>query len=397
MKKYRHKKIKVLQVAAISSTIRAFLFGLIKRLQEEGYEVHGVCTEIQEDLKRSVDEVCTLHFMNIDRKISPFSNLKTIYNLYRYIKKEQFDIVHVHTPLAALLGRIAARLAGVPIIIYTVHGFYFHEHMNPLIRRIFIAIERYAGKITTFFFTVSNEDHITAVAEKICSADSVVTIYNGVDVRRFDPAGIDQRAVEKLRNELGIAGDKRVVGFVGRLVKEKGLIEIIEAAKILSEKGYEVLFLIVGDVTKTEREKGSKEHMVSLVKQYGLDRTFIFSGNRSDIPELLSLMDVFVLPSYREGLPVTVIEAMAMGQPVVATDIRGIREEVVDKETGFLIPLRDATSLAMKIGAVLDNNSLRKSMGERGRQRAVALFDEQKTVEKQMTIYESLINTYLPT
>jgi glycosyltransferase involved in cell wall biosynthesis len=286
----------------------------------------------------------------------------------------------VHTPVAALIGRVAARIAGIPLVVYTAHGFYFHDQMPRWKRSLFIALERFGGMFTDLLFSQSAEDAAEAVKEGIAPRDRVLAIGNGVDVSRFDPASV--RAASATRDELGIPADAFVVGLIGRQVREKGIAEFLTAASSLSQRFPQLYFLIVGERLTSDHAGGVEEEFVRARTVLG--ERLVAPGLRSDIPQMLSAMDLFCLPSWREGMPRTIIEAMMMGKPVLATDIRGAREEVVPEETGVLVPVRAPDKLAAAIERFVRNPAWGVKLGQAGRQRALVLYDEQKVVALQL-------------
>jgi len=193
-------------------------------------------------------------------------------------------------------------------------------------------------------FTQSQEDAKTAIRERIVPADSVVWIGNGVDPRLFAlPPD------ESLRVKLGLPPASKVIGFIGRLVGEKGVVELFEAMAQVAMKFPEARLLIVGDTLESDRDTQTIVRLNRIITSGCLDDVVTFTGFSEDPPELLAIMDVFVLPSHREGMPRTILEAMAAGKPVVATNIRGCREEVVDEVTGLLVPVCDSDALAEAI------------------------------------------------
>ena len=381
-----NRRIKVLQLAAVDVTVKFLLLPLIDRLIEEDYEVHAACSpgpHLQELEGRGY----SVHSIPIVRGISPFSNLSSVWRLYRLIRCERFDVVHAHTPVAAALGRVAAKLARVPVVIYTAHGFYFHEMMAPWKRRLIIWVEKVLGRCCTdMLFTQSSEDQETAIRAGIANEGKIIWIGNGVDVSAFrvecDPA---------VRAGLGLSPNDKVVGFVGRLVREKGVEELLKAMGQVIKEIPEAKLLVVGDTLASDRDRRTTERLQELIQRNNLEATIKFTGFREDIPELLAIMDLFVLPSHREGMPRSILEAMATGKPVVATNIRGCREEVVHGETGYLVPVNDPDKLAEAIIGILSDRVLAERMGEAGRQRAVDFFDEGQVLEKQLSVYRTLI------
>ena len=340
-------------------------------------------------LRRLAGDGIRIYPVHISRSFAPITNLLAVFRLYRLLRSWKFDIVHVHTPVASLVGRLAARLAGVPLILYTAHGFYFHEHMNPRVRSLHIRIERLFGRCTDFLFTQSAEDAATAIAERIMPAAKVESIGNGVVISDF--ANVAKSAVQGWRERLELPRNCVVIGTVGRLVLEKGFREFFEAASHVASTQPSVVFLVVGGVAEGDRDPFSTTVGEMLASDQNLVNKVRFAGFADDVPPLIQLMDIFVLASYREGMPRSIIEAMATGKPIVATDIRGSREEVIDGVTGFLVPVRDAPALANRIEALVKDPKLRRELGLAGRLRAESLFDETKVNERLIGRIDKLL------
>lgn len=386
-------KLKVLQVCAVDFTVKNFLLPLIKFLELQGFEVTTVCTsgEFFQELRQ---QGINLHGITIARSSNLWRHIISGKKLFSFIRQHRFQIVHTHTPIASLIGRITARLAGVPIILYTAHGFYFHERMSPLKRQFHIWLEKFAALFCDFIFTQSEEDRQEAIKLKICKEDKIAWIGNGIDLHKFNPANIKQEDKENLLKELGLEQARYIVGIIGRLVREKGFMEFFTAASLVLKRHPETYFLVIGDALVSDYD-ASKAEIYQHIEQLGIKEHVRFTGFRSDIPQLLSLMDVYTLPSYREGMPRSIIEAMAMAKPVVATNIRGCREEILDGETGFLVPVGDAKALADAILRLVENPELAAEMGKRGQERALKLYDEQQVLQRQLEVYKKLIQQKL--
>lgn len=377
--------MKVCQLCAVDFTLKHFLLPLIDGMRNEGWDVVAVCSD-----GPSVASLRSCGYrietVPIARSLSPLAALRALVSLTALFHRERFDVLHVHTPVAALVGRIAARLVGIPLVIYTAHGFYFHDEMPWWKRALFVALERFGGRFTDFLLTQSEEDARAAVTERIAPPNHVMAIGNGVDVARFNPANVpDQMA---LKQALGIAADGYVVGMVGRLVHEKGVAEFLEAARRLASRYPQAWFVLVGERLLSDHA-GDVEADIRLARAALGDR-LVLTGLRHDIPELMATMDLFCLPSWREGMPRTIIEAMMMGRPVVATDIRGAREEIVPEQTGLLVPTRAPQELAAAISRFIDDPEWGRSLGWAGRVRALLLYDEQHIVRLQLDRIHSL-------
>ena len=371
--------MRVCQLCAVDFTLKHFLVALIDAMQAQGWQLTSVCSDgsFVAPLRVAGYRIETVP---IARGLNPARHVVSLARLIRLFRRERFDILHAHTPIAALLGRIAARIAGVPMVVYTAHGFYFHEDMRPLPKAIFVTLERIGGRLTDLLFTQSAEDAASAVERGFVPAADVVGIGNGVDPALFKPG--DPAARGQMRAALGIPATAVVIGMIGRMVTEKGYREFFAVAIELAARRPEAVFVAIGD-------RLPSDHAGSIVAELeqaraALGPRLILTGLRSDIAQLLSAMDIFTLPSYREGMPRTIIEAMMMALPVVATNIRGSREEVVDGATGLLVPVRDAGALATALLALTDDPAMRRRMGAAGRARALAVFDESKVVAHQI-------------
>ncbi|HEX4328481.1 MAG TPA: glycosyltransferase family 4 protein [Burkholderiales bacterium] len=379
--------LKVCQLCAVDFTLKYLLLPLIDGMRGAGWQVTAVCGDEGEveGLRARGYVIATVA---ISRGFNPFRHAWSLLRLIALLRREKFDVVHAHTPVAALLGRIAARVAGVPLIVYTAHGFYFHEQMKPLPKAIFTFLEWLGGRCTDLLFTQSEEDAQTAVARGFLPAERVQAIGNGVDVARFNPQSARPRV--EMRAELGIPQEAVVVGMIGRMVAEKGYGEFFAAAAGVARQSPQAYFLVIGGHLASERDSGIGAQLERA--QAALGPRLILTGMRNDVPDLCAAMDVFTLPSYREGMPRSIIEAMHMGLPVVATDIRGSREEVVREQTGLLVPTRDAAALEQAFMRLIADPGLRSRMGAAGRARALELYDEVKVVARQI----AAIRAHLP-
>ncbi|MGO1369363.1 glycosyltransferase family 4 protein [Senegalia sp. (in: firmicutes)] len=378
---------KIIQLCAIDDAMNRLLKELNKEIIKDEYDLICVCSygENTDNLRQ---EGFNIQNININRKIKPIANMKSIYNLYKFFKKEKPDIVHVHTPIASVLGRIAAKLAGVPNIIYTAHGFYFHENMPYIKYKSILTIEKIIAKCCTdYIFTQSEEDNLTAKENNFLNADRIINISNGVDVHgKFNPQNISLKQKQDLYEELNIYQDDFVITFIGRLVKEKGILDLLEAFKTIEDP--KMKLLIIGAVNQDSRDLGTSNK----IKNYLNDKRIKLLGKRDDVANVLSITDIFCLPSYREGMPRSIIEAMAMECAIISTNIRGPREEVIDGETGFLIPISSNEILSQKILMLAKDKELLNKMKKKSRNRAINLYDEKKVIETQLNLFNHLVS-----
>ena len=378
---------KILQICAVDSSVDALLMPLIVSLMEKGYIVHNACTDSGK-FEKLREQGLYMIDVPIERKISLVSNIKSILKLHALMKKEKYDIVHVHTPIAAVLGRVAAKLAGIKHIVYTAHGFYFHEGMSKIQYQLFYGMEKFLAKyFTDWILLQSKEDYELCIEKNFKSKERIVHISNGVDIfTKFNPKLVSSDVNEQLKKELGIGHDEMVICFIGRLVREKGIFELLESFNLLKTNHPNLKLLIIGETSTGERDQ-STHH---LLKELFNNPDIITVGFRTDIPQLLSISDIFVLPSYREGLPRSIIEAMAMKKPIIATNIRGCREEVVHGENGFLVEKQNALQLYKKLTLLIDQEELRKQFGKNSRKIVEIKFNEEIVIQKQYELFNRL-------
>ncbi len=385
------KPVRVLQLTVIDLSVAKLLLPLIRGLQQAGFEVEAACADgvYAREMRASG---LVVHPLSFTRRGLTWRHLVVFGQLLRLLRRGRFDVLHTHTTLASVIGRLAGRLTGIPVIVHTAHGFRFHEHRHPITNAALIRLETVMGRyFTDHLFTVSGEDEQTAIRRRIVPADRVERINSvGVDAGRFDPA----LPAAASRASFGLGPADRVVGFVGRLVREKGVVELIAAMRAVVDAVPSARLLVVGDTLASDRDRGASAAVRDEVDRLGLRDHVIFAGFRDDVASMYRLMDVFVLPSWREGMPVTVIEAMASALPAVVTDIRGCREEVVDGVTGYVVPRRNAAALGQAILRLVSNADLARRMGEAGRRRAIELFDESKVVAQQVDAYRRLIDEH---
>lgn len=385
------RKVKICHVVSVDMTLKFLLFPLLKFLQSGGYDVCAVCSPGKwiNDLRNKGIKIKEI---NITRKLlTPFSDLVALIKLINYFKKEKFDIVHTHTPKAGLLGRIAAKTAGVPIIIHTNHGFYFQDDSSLIKKRFFIFLEKIGAKFSNVIFSINKEDIETAVREKICAREKIIYSGDGISTEIFNPANFSGEFIGDERKKIGVENDNRIIGFVGRLVKEKGILDLLEAFNIVKKQFPKIVLLIVGPAEPEKNDSINREMFNNSEIKDGV----IFLGEKTNIERIYPLTDIFVLPSHREGLGLVLLEASAMEKPVIATDIRGCREAVDNGRTGILVPAKNPEKLAEAIGYFLSNPQKANDMGKNGRIRVVKEFDEKLIFDRIKECYQKLIKEKL--
>lgn len=382
--------IKIAHIATVDRSLHRLLLNQMCSIQEAGYEVVGISSP--GDRVPILEKAGIRHIpVTMSRAISPLADLVALYKLYRIMRRERFTIVHTHTPKPGLLGQLAARLAGVPVVVNTLHGFYFHDHMPARQRQFLIAMEKIAALCSDVILSQNEEDIRTAIREKICPPERIKHLGNGIDLRRFDPARITDGERRAKRAELGLPEGAPVIGFVGRLAgKRKGVFDLLAAGQRVVQRLPEARLLIVGSADEGKADAVDP----SIAAQYGIAQACLFCGQRpnEELPVLLSLMDVLVLPSLFEGIPRVVMEASAMGLPCVVTNVKGNREAVEQGRSGLLVPLGDVAALSQAILDVLTDPETARRLGAGGRQVALERFDERLVFDRVKAEYQRLLD-----
>ncbi len=308
-----------------------------------------------------------------------FADLRAARELWRILKTHEIDILHTHNPKPGIYGRIVGRLAGVPIVVNTVHGLYATEDDSFLKRAVVYVLEAVAARFSDAELAQNIEDVELMERLRITVPKKMELLGNGVDLTRFDRSRVGEEPRRRLRAEWGVDDHTIVVGIVGRLVAEKGYPELFEAMEGLGD-GYRLVVAGPDDPSKSDALPRQIVHQAEAagVRLLGL---------RDDVDDLYSAFDVFVLPSHREGFPRAAMEAAAMGLPVVATDIRGCRQVVDEGHNGHLVPVRDPQALSSALRRLGDDQEWRLQAGKASREKARREFDEDRVVAIVMDTY----------
>jgi len=319
------------------------------------------------------------------RAMTPLADARALWQLCRLLRGVAPDLVQAGTPKGGFLGTVAAFLTGVPVRIYHMHGIRGMTAQGWR-RRVLMATERVACRLSTQVLCVSASTRQTAIEERLCSPAKIVVLgagsCNGVEaLRRFDPARHDVGARAALRAQLGISPQAPVVGFVGRVVREKGIVELTEAWAALVRQFPDARLLIVGPLEEGDPVPGA------VVARLRADPQVTFIDAVPDPAPYYAIMDVLALPTYREGLPNVPLEAAAMQVPVVATRVPGCVDAVVDGETGTLVPAGQVAPLAEAIAAYLRDPALRARHGAAGRARVLRDFVPEDLWRRLLALY----------
>ncbi len=322
---------------------------------------------------------------HLSRSMSPTSDARALVELWQAFRRLRPAIVHTHNPKSGVLGRIAARAAGVPVVVNTVHGLYATPE-DPFARRALVyAAERLAAAFSHAEL-VQNPEDVPVLRRLRVPAERLTLLGNGVDLARFGRHGDVEAARREVRQEWGVADGDVVVGTVGRLVLEKGYRELFGAWEVVRRAHPNARLVVIGP-TEPHKADELPAAEVERARAMGVH----FDGHRDDVERRYHGMDVFVLASHREGFPRAAMEAAASGLPIVATDIRGCRQVVEPGVTGLLVPVRTVEPLAAALTRLVDDAVLRRSMGEAAVRKAAAEFDDRRVVATTLAVYEGLL------
>jgi len=312
-------------------------------------------------------------------------DLILVLNLFFLFKKNEYDIVHTHMTKAGILGRIAARIARIPVLIHGIHGNSLELSDNKLIHIIKIFLENKIGKFTDAYISVSEKVSEKYLEYKVGETEKYFTVKSGIKLDQFLKVKKEINIEEK-RIRLGIKRGDFVIGNAGRLEESKGHKFLFQATKkiIQLRKNQSIKLLLIG-------EGKYKEKLIEIVKELGIGKNVIFTGYKKNIAELMALMDVFVLTSLREGLPKVLVEAAATGIPSAAFDVDGVSEIIKDGYNGFLVQPKNIEDLTDKIIQYIDDKELMISHGRKGKEFVVDKWSIEEMIQKTEKIYDDLV------
>ncbi len=374
-------------VIAVNSAIAVgFLQGQLQFFHDRGFDVTVLCPKRRKnEWEVGRPEGFPIIEVPLEREIAPLQDLVSLWHLWRIMRALRPMVTNVGTPKAGLLGGFAAWLNRVPCRIYTLHGLRF-ETTKGLKRRILVYADRLACRFAHRVICVSQSVREKAIASRLARRDRTVVLgfgsCNGVDASRFAATPEIMRRAEALRRQLGIPRQAPVVVFVGRLTRDKGIPELIEAFSRVSVRSPELRLLLVGcledgDPLPADTRRSLETHS-----------RVILAGAVQDAAPYYAIADALVLPSHREGLPTVVLEAQAAGKPVIAASATGIVDVVLDGETGLLFPVGDVQALADAIARIIDDKGLATRLGLAGQEQVKRKF-------RQEQIWQALHREYL--
>lgn len=318
------------------------------------------------------------------RSTNPVQDLRALRQLLVLLRELRPDILHTHNPKPGVLGRLAGRLVRVPLIVNTQHGLYAQPSDRWQRRWPVYAVERFASAFGDVELVQNVEDVDTLVDTLKVPRRKVRLLGNGVDLVRFDRDRLLAQTRAEVRASWGVRPDEVVCCVVGRLVMEKGIVEILEAAHLLSSNGVPAAVVVIGP-TDPDKSDAIDPELFDRAASDGV----LMLGTRTDMTECYAASDVFVTASWREGFPRAAMEAAAMGLPIIASDIRGNRQAVLPGRTGLLVPVRDPAALAAAMSSLVADARTRAEFGAAARQLAAEEFDQQRVIERTLAAYDT--------
>ena len=342
-----------------------FVAGQAAYMRTKGFESHAVSSPGPFLTQFATEESATVHAVSMARRITPLRDLAALFRLWRLFRTLRPHIVHAHTPKGGLLGMLAARLAGVPVPIYHMHGLPFITATG-LKRRILMATETVSCRMASQVLCVSRSVRSMAVDLQLSPPEKIQVLLqgscNGIDAQtKFNPDRLNHSVRDDTRHRYGIPPDATVIGFVGRLARAKGLVELGAAWSILREEHPDLHLLLIGP------DEPGDLPPPALLEQLRADPRVRFAGENWDTPPLYRAMDILVLPTHREGFPIVLLEASAMALPIVATRVTGCLDAVQDGITGILVPAYDPEALAGGLHRYVRDPALRQRHGTAAR------------------------------
>jgi glycosyltransferase involved in cell wall biosynthesis len=373
---------KLVHVTTTDISIDWLLSPQLSAFIDEGYDVTAVSAPGPH--VEAIEQAGIRHvpLRSFTRAMDPLADLRAARELSTVLQRIEPHILHTHNPKPGLIGRLLGHRRGVPIVVNTVHGLYAQPTDRFRKKAAVYGTEALAMRFSDMELVQNIEDVFT-LRQLGAPRRKLVHLGNGIDLNRFSPSTANRARGLRLRRSLGIANDTIVVGTVSRLVWEKGYAELFDAIDDLQRAGYSNVAVIVAGPMEPGKAGAVDEDTLERMRAKGVH----FLGQRDDVETVYAALDIFVLPSHREGVPRAAMEASAMGLPVIATDIRGCRQVVEDGTTGLLVPAKRSRPLARAIVQLANASGTRSAMSEAGIRRAKRLFDQNRVIDLTLGVY----------
>ena len=383
---------KLIRITTVSGSLEKLLQGQLKFMSQY-FDVVGIASSGEALHNVNQNEGIRVIPVEMTRQITPIKDIKSVWKLYRIFKKEKPEIVHTHTPKAGTVGMIAAKLAGVPQRLHTIAGLPLLEATG-FKRRLLNAVERLTYACATMIYPNSFVLKQIIINNKFCSIDKLKVIANGssngINTSHFDPSLISLAQIDELRISLNIKKEDFVFLFVGRMVKDKGINELVSAFKIINNKYQNIKLLLVG-IFERELDPLFNEAEMEIKNNPNI----IEAGYQIDVRPYFAISDVLAFPSYREGFPNVVMQAGAMGLPSIVTDINGCNEIIENGKNGVIIPPKDKLALIGKLEEILIDDNLRNKLKDNARKMITSRYEQSQVWYALLEEYKSIENQHV--
>lgn len=349
------------------------------------YESHIVAGE-GSDVSAFGDEIrdVTTVMPALVRDPHPAKDVVALFQLVRHIKREKYDLVHTHTAKAGFIGRLAAKLAGVPHVVHTLHGVTFHDHVHPIARAVYIGLERFAARWCDVLISVGEDVKSKYLAEAIGEKDQYITIPSGMQTEPFSEAREKpETSRDPVRAELGLTDDDLVVGMVSRLEPRKGYRFLFRALSRLTPDFPHLKAVVVG-------EGDERADLEQMTRDLGIEDRVIFAGYRADIARMIATFDIATLTSLWEGLPRVLVQYSLLERPIITFECEGAREVIDDGVNGFVVPSKDVDTLTDRLRRLIPDAALRAEFGRLSREKVEGRWDVDRMVERITAVYEDV-------
>ena len=384
--------IRIVLMCTIPVTASSFCLPLARELRKKGHEVI-FCFADGAEAEAISSEGFQVEIISIRRKPLSFSNLVAVMKLAVFLKRNDVKVIETTTPVASIVGRLSAVLAGVPARINTVRGM-FPRKTHQWQSLLFDWTEKILHRLSSYTITINEGDKQELLTKGFAKQGRIATIGCGgvgLDLKEFDPSRHDRISLKETRETFGIKENDFVVTFIGRLTEEKGIIDYVEIISELLVANNDIKGLVVGDALEDEHEAVSRVKLGLVLHEKGINKKVTLTGHRDDVPALMAISDVVVLPSKREGFGMVLAEAAAMEKPVVAYRCRGVAEVVIHGKTGFIVEPGDIKCFTEAIQWLHNNRKNATGIGKAARTEAETRFGQKEVLKQYIEIYEEVI------
>ncbi|WP_037321037.1 glycosyltransferase family 4 protein [Salegentibacter sp. Hel_I_6] len=383
---------KLIRITTIPLSLEKLLEGQLTYMNQH-YQVTAIAAEKERLEKYGENNKVNTFWVEMTRAITPVQDLKAVWKLYNFFKREKPEIVHTHTPKAGIVGMLAAKMAGVPIRLHTVAGLPLMETTGNK-RKILDQVEKFTYKLATKVYPNSRGLRDIILKEGFAKEDKLKVLgkgsSNGIDTKYFDPFQFDETQKKNKRQSLGIPEEDFIFIFIGRLVSEKGINELVDAFKKLKEQHQNISLLLVGPFEK--ELDPLKEETFKEIQQ---NEKILITGYQEDVRPYFAISDALAFPSYREGFPNVVMQAGAMNLPAIVSDINGCNEIIVEGVNGVIIPVKNTSKLFNAMELFVANESYLERLSANSREEICKYYERKEFWQILLKEYKSLEKEYI--